>query len=108
MAATAAILIVRRHCILSAIGIDGLALGEIFVCEEQVGDAKIVSEGKDPGRIQIEATIDASSIDTRAPKRDKHLKSADFFDVEHYPTIVFKSKKAEPVRSMRRYCLVDE
>ncbi len=58
---------------------------------------KILSEGKDPGRIQIEATIDASSIDTRAPKRDKHLKSADFFDVEHYPTIVFKSKKAEPV-----------
>jgi polyisoprenoid-binding protein YceI len=57
---------------------------------------KILSEGKDPGRIRIEAMIDASSIDTRAPKRDKHLKSADFFDVEHYPTIVFKSKKAEP------------
>lgn len=60
---------------------------------------KILSEGKDPGRIQIEATIDASSIDTRAPKRDKHLKSADFFDVEHYPTIVFKSKKVEPAAS---------
>jgi polyisoprenoid-binding protein YceI len=57
---------------------------------------KILSEGKDPGRVKIEATIDASSIDTRAPKRDKHLKSADFFDVEHYPTIVFKSKKVEP------------
>ncbi len=58
---------------------------------------KILSEGKDPNRIQIEASIDASSIDTRAPKRDKHLKSADFLDVEHYPTIMFKSRKAEPV-----------
>ena len=44
----------------------------------------------------IEATIDASSINTREPKRDEHLKSPDFLDVAKYPTITFKSKKIEP------------
>ena len=43
----------------------------------------------------IEASIDASSISTREPKRDEHLKSADFLDVAQYPTITFKSKKIE-------------
>jgi len=45
----------------------------------------------------IEATIDVNGIDTREPGRDKHLKSADFFDVEKFPTITFRSKKIEPV-----------
>jgi len=38
-----------------------------------------------------EATIDATTINTREPNRDKHLKSPDFFDVEKFPTITFKS-----------------
>ena len=40
---------------------------------------------------RVEATIDATSINTREPQRDTHLKSADFFDVEKYPTLSFKS-----------------
>jgi polyisoprenoid-binding protein YceI len=40
---------------------------------------------------QVEATIDASSINTREAQRDVHLKSADFFDVEQYPTLAFRS-----------------
>ncbi len=40
-----------------------------------------------------EVNIKASSIDTRQEKRDAHLKSADFFDVEKYPAITFKSKR---------------
>jgi polyisoprenoid-binding protein YceI len=39
----------------------------------------------------IEASIDAASINTRDPQRDAHLKSADFFDVEKFPTLSFKS-----------------
>ena len=39
----------------------------------------------------VEATIDASSINTREPQRDAHLRSADFFDVEKVPTLAFKS-----------------
>lgn len=43
----------------------------------------------------VEASIDAASINTREAQRDGHLKSADFFDVEKYPTIDFKSKRVE-------------
>jgi polyisoprenoid-binding protein YceI len=39
----------------------------------------------------VEATIDAASIDTRDENRDNHLRSADFFDVENYPTLSFRS-----------------
>jgi len=40
----------------------------------------------------VEFHIKATSIDTNVADRDKHLRSADFFDVEKYPEIVFKSK----------------
>lgn len=40
---------------------------------------------------RVEATIDAASINTREVQRDAHLKSADFFDVENFPTLSFKS-----------------
>ena len=45
----------------------------------------------------VEATIDAASIDTREPKRDDHLRGADFLDVAKYPAITFKSKKVTKV-----------
>jgi polyisoprenoid-binding protein YceI len=41
----------------------------------------------------VEVTIQTASISTKNEKRDGHLKSADFFEVEKYPTITFKSKK---------------
>jgi polyisoprenoid-binding protein YceI len=42
---------------------------------------------------RVEATIDAASIETRDPQRDAHLKSPDFFDVEKFPTLSFKSTR---------------
>ena len=45
----------------------------------------------------VEVEIDASSVDTREPNRDAHLKSADFFEVEKYPTIKFKSTEIKKV-----------
>src|SRR5690606_31803926 len=39
----------------------------------------------------IELTVQTSSINTRIDPRDKHLRSPDFFDVEKYPTMTFKS-----------------
>ncbi|HXH49999.1 MAG TPA: YceI family protein [Terriglobia bacterium] len=47
-----------------------------------------------PETLSAEATIDVSTINTREPDRDKHLKSADFFDAANFPTIAFKSKQA--------------
>jgi polyisoprenoid-binding protein YceI len=45
----------------------------------------------------VEVEIEAGSIFTGVDKRDDHLKSADFLDVEKYPTITFKSTRVEPV-----------
>ena len=44
-----------------------------------------------PEAWKTDATIQAASIDTNVPERDKHLRSPDFFDVEKFPTITFKS-----------------
>jgi polyisoprenoid-binding protein YceI len=53
----------------------------------------VVYDSDNPGASTVEATIDASTIATLDAQRDAHLKSADFLDVEKYPTITFKSKK---------------
>jgi len=55
----------------------------------------ITTNGNDPASATIDATIDASSIDTRVDRRDAHLKSPDFLDVAKFPTITFKSTKVE-------------
>jgi polyisoprenoid-binding protein YceI len=47
---------------------------------------------------KVEAVIDAASIETRDAQRDAHLKSADFFDVEKFPTLTFKSTRVGIVR----------
>jgi polyisoprenoid-binding protein YceI len=50
----------------------------------------------DPAQSSVEASIDVASIETRDPQRDGHLKSADFFAVEKYPAMTFKSFKFVP------------
>lgn len=47
--------------------------------------------GEDAASSSVAATIDMASIDTRDHDRDAHLRSADFFDVERYPTMTFRS-----------------
>lgn len=47
---------------------------------------------------RVEASIEAASIETRDGQRDAHLKSADFFDVEKFPTLHFKSTGISIVR----------
>ena len=48
-----------------------------------------------PAKSAVEVVIDAASIDTREPQRDTHLRSADFFDVEKFPTLTFRSTKVD-------------
>jgi polyisoprenoid-binding protein YceI len=55
----------------------------------------IVADPANPDRSTVEAEIDARSIDTRAEQRDAHLRSADFFDVESYPAITFRSRRVD-------------
>jgi polyisoprenoid-binding protein YceI len=51
----------------------------------------LIRDESDPANDRVEATIEAASIDTRNEQRDGHLKSADFFHVEKFPTLHFKS-----------------
>ena len=57
----------------------------------------VVWDDQDVSKSTIEVTIDATTVDTSEPTRDKDLKSEKFFDVAKYPTITFKSKKIENV-----------
>ena len=50
---------------------------------------------KKPEDAKIEAVIQVASIDTANAKRDGHLRTADFFDAEKFPTITFKSTKVK-------------
>jgi polyisoprenoid-binding protein YceI len=52
-------------------------------------------DDKAPEASRLSVEIDAASVDTREQQRDGHLKSADFFDVEKYPTLKFVSTKVE-------------
>lgn len=55
----------------------------------------ITVDARNPDQSHVEAEIGAATIDTRTEQRDQHLRSADFLDVEHYPTITFRSTKVE-------------
>jgi polyisoprenoid-binding protein YceI len=58
-------------------------------------NGSIVVDDSNIGNSSVNVTIDATTVDTREPDRDKHLKSDAFFDVAKYPTITFKSTKVE-------------
>jgi len=44
-------------------------------------------------RSKVDIQIEAASVNTRNAQRDEHFRSADFFDIERYPYITFKSKR---------------
>ena len=58
-----------------------------------------ITVGEEPEDSSVEVVIDAASVDSGEPRRDEHLRSADFFDVEKYPTISFRSTAVEQDRS---------
>jgi len=56
----------------------------------------ITVDEANPANSSVDVTINVASVSTHDERRDAHLKSADFFDAENYPTITFKSTKVEP------------
>ena len=55
----------------------------------------VTVQNDDPTTAKVDVTIDAKSIDTRDEKRDAHLRSPDFINVDKYPVITFKSTRVE-------------
>jgi polyisoprenoid-binding protein YceI len=58
-------------------------------------------DGADLTRASVDAEIATASIDTRQEQRDTHLRSADFFEVEKYPVITFRSTRLERIKDDR-------
>src|SRR5690349_24266749 len=58
-------------------------------------------DAEHPEASKVSVQIEAASIDTREEKRDAHLRSADFFDVEKHPTLSFESTKVEKAGASR-------
>jgi polyisoprenoid-binding protein YceI len=69
-----------------------LAISNVTGSFTKVAGSAVLNE-KDIAQSQVSASIDVSSVDTRVEARDKDLRSPNFFDVEKYPTIEFKSKR---------------
>ena len=53
-------------------------------------------DGKDVNSIRADVSVDMNGINTQNEGRDKHLRSADFFDVANHPALTFKSRRVEP------------
>jgi polyisoprenoid-binding protein YceI len=58
-----------------------------------------ITVDEEPERSHVEVEIKVASIDTGEPRRDDHLRSPDFFDVEKYPAITFRSTEVEATSS---------
>lgn len=58
-------------------------------------DGSVALDEANPANTVVDVRIDVASINTRDEKRDAHLRSADFFDVENHPYMAFKSTRVE-------------
>ena len=71
-------------------------------------DATVTATKEDFSDATFELTVDVASIDTEIKMRDDHLRSADFFEVEKYPEMTFKSTAIEATNTKNRYKLTGD
>jgi polyisoprenoid-binding protein YceI len=62
-------------------------------------------DGTDPSKSTAEVTVKLASLDSRSDQRDEHLRGADFFDIETYPEMTFKSTRAAAGKRDGEYVL---
>ncbi len=67
------------------------------VFEKFSGDIHL--DEKNPANTKVEVKVETATVNTREPKRDEHLRSADFFDAGNYPTMDFTSKRVDVTSS---------
>src|SRR6516225_2965019 len=56
-------------------------------------DGTVLIDEENPSKDEVDVRIEASTVDTREPQRDAHLRSADFLDVEKFPHLTFRSTR---------------
>jgi polyisoprenoid-binding protein YceI len=79
-----------RHMLVSTVKGTFLA----FSVDAEIDDEDLAKSG-------ATVKVNAASLDTREPRRDAHLRSADFFDTERFPTIIYTVKSIDKVSSSR-------
>jgi polyisoprenoid-binding protein YceI len=62
-----------------------------------LGEGTVVFDEQNPAKSSVDVTLPLAGLDTHVPALDKHLKEADFFDADKYPTVTFKSTKVQPL-----------
>ena len=67
------------------------------VADFGLGDGTLVFDEQHPAQSSVEVTLPLANLDTHVPALDKHLKEADFFDADKYPTVTFKSTTVQPL-----------
>jgi polyisoprenoid-binding protein YceI len=67
------------------------------VADFGLGEGTLLFDEQHPAQSSVEVTLPLANLDTHVPALDKHLKEADFFDADKYPTVTFKSTKVQPL-----------
>jgi polyisoprenoid-binding protein YceI len=70
-------------------------------------EGTVTLDENDPSSAGVDITIPTASVSTADEKRDAHLRSADFFDVERYPNMTFRSKRVD-AKSSNAYRVVGD
>lgn len=65
------------------------------VADIGLGNGTVVFDQQNPSKSTVDVTLPLSNLDTHVPALDKHLKEADFFDADKFPTITFKSTSVQ-------------